>query len=358
MMEAYRDNQSQQASLLVRSCDVCAGNEINLIELWHVLRRQWKVIGAVVSLAIFLAVCYLFQITPVYESKAFVKPPESKDVEILNIPDVQHVNRDNVFVQFTGNLSSQLLRRQFIDENQRFSSILGNELKVIRENLKDEPSLLSLRLQGHDPKLIADWVNGFILFVDKKTIDDIVSTAEISTNNQKNAIENQLRVGLSIAYQRRLDRISQLDDHISLASDLKMFDGQLYLPSMEESKNVGALSINPEQYPLYMRGVKALVAEKELLEKRKNDEPYIERFRDRQAALAQLDAGLKQLQAAKGHARTVVVDQQAVPSISPVGTRWIFVLFKSAFAGIIVGAFTAFVCNLVLEKKMQTRKPQ
>lgn len=89
---------------------------------------------------------------------------------------------------------------------------------------------------------------------------------------------------------------------------------------------------------------------------RKNDEPFIAGFRDTQESLAQLDAGLKQLQTARTVAHAITVDQSAIETKRPVKPRWMLVLALSVVLGTMLGVFAAFAVNLVEEQKAKTEE--
>jgi LPS O-antigen subunit length determinant protein (WzzB/FepE family) len=201
---------------------------------------------------------------------------------------------------------------------------------------------------------VADWVNGFIVLAEKETLNNYLLGIETSIANRKKEIENQLQIGLDFANRRRKDRIALLEDQIAIARASKIYDRKLSSYTTMASQSVG-VTLNTAQEPLYMRGVKELTAEKEELEKRKNDEPFIAGFRDKQESLAQLDAGLKQLQAARTMAHAVTVDQPAIEAKRPVKPSGMRVLALSIVLGVITGIFTAFWVNLVQEKKAQTK---
>lgn len=352
-MEEQKGQQPHHVSSQVYP-DACLDDEINLLDLWRVLVRQWKVIGAISGLSVLGAVLYVLLATPVYEVQAVVKPPDSKYVEALNIPGISQISSADIFAKFTGNLKAgtlknSSLRQQFVDESPQFSSLRRIELNI-KEGAKNEAGPIFVTLKGYDSKLVADWLNGFILFAERRTLGDFFDGMEIKVANKKKEIEDQLQIGLDFADQRRKDRIALLEDQIAIASALKIYDRKLVNYSTVVSQSGGA-PLNTVQEPLYLRGVKELTAEKEKLEKRKSNEPFIDGFRDKQESLAQLDAGLKQLQAAKAIARAATVDQPAIQSKSPVKPRRMLVLALSVVLGAMIGMFAAFAVNVVERQK-------
>jgi chain length determinant protein (polysaccharide antigen chain regulator) len=364
-MEDHKDQRPYQASPTGYPRDACPEEEISLFELWRILVRQWKVVGVIAALSVLGAVAYVLLATPIYEAEAIVRPPESKYVEILNIPEISTITNADIFAKFIGNLKSSSLRQQFFAENPRFSSLLQqfadkkpqflrDNLPKIREGTKTETGLVFLTLQGHDAKLVADWLNGFILLVEKKTTDDFVAGVEAKITNLKKEIENQLQVLRAIAGQRRLDRVVLLEEQIAIARAAKIFDRQLSGYATVESQGV-EVAEDTLQRPMYMRGVKELTAEREALEKRKNDEPFIAGLRDKQELLDQLTASLQQFQAAGAIARAVSVDQPAIEDRRPVKPRRMLVLALGVVLGGCIGVFAAFAVNFVQEQKAKNK---
>jgi chain length determinant protein (polysaccharide antigen chain regulator) len=349
-MEEQRTQPPRHASSHAYPLDVCPEDEISLSDLWRFLVRQWKVIGAITGLSVLGAVAYVLLATPIYEAQAVVKPPENKYVEVLNIPGISQISSADIFVKFTGNLKSSSLRQQFVEENPQFSSLRGN-VPDIREGRKNESGLFFLSLQGHEAKLLVDWVNAFVPWAEKRTIGDFFDSVEVKIANQKKEIEKQLQIGRDFASQRRLDRIALLENQIAIARASKIFDRQIYGYSVAKESQKFGVTVDTLQGPMYMRGVKELTAEKEELEKRKDDEPFIAGFRDKQESLAQLDAGLEQLHAARASVHAVTVDQPAIQGKSPVKPRRMRVLAVSLVLGGIIGILVAFVVNFAQLQK-------
>lgn len=347
-MEEQRGQQPHHVSSQAYP-DACSEDGINLLDIWRVLVRQWKVICAITTLSVLGAVAYVLLVTPLYEAQAIVKPPESKYVVAMNIPGISEETSDYFFVKFIENLKSISLRQQFVKENPQFSSLRNNDPKI-KEAQKNEAGPVFLSLQGNDSRLLADWVNGFILFAERRTLGDHFDGIAIKIANQRRELENQIQIGRDFAKQRRLDRIALLENQIAIARASNIFDRQLSGYSVVEGQRYGE-TLDILQGPLYMRGVKMLTAEKEELEKRKNDDPFIAGFRDKQESLAQLEAGLQQLEVVRAIAHAVKIDQVATQARTPVKPRRMRVLALSFLWGGIIGVFVAFVVGVVQQQK-------
>ena len=349
-MEVPKEQRSHHVSSPVYPFDPGLKDEVNLIDLWCVLVRQWRVISAITILSILGAVAYVILATPVYEAQAIVSPPEEKYVKALNISGVSKVSSADIFAKFTGNLKNTSLRKQFVDENPQFSSLRW-AVPNIKEGVREQAGSVLVSLQGYDSKLVADWVDGFIQLAQIKTIGDFFDEIEININDQKKQIQDQLQIGRDTSDQRRLDRIALLEEQIAIARAAKILDRQVsgYSTVVEEQRF--GVTFETLKGPMYMRGVKELTAEKEVLEKRKNNEPFIADFRDKQERLVQLDAVLEQCREAKANVHAVTVGQSAIQSENPVKPKRKMVLALSVVLGFMLGISTAFVVDAVERKK-------
>lgn len=141
-----------------------------------------------------------------------------------------------------------------------------------------------------------------------------------------------------------------LANQIAVARASKIYDRKLSSYTAMTSQSVG-VTLNTAQEPLYMRGVKELAAEKAELEKRKNDEPFIDGFRDKQERLAQLDAGLKQLQAERANIHAGTVDLQAVAAQQPVKPKRSLVLAMGVIMGAVFGVIASFLLDFFQQRR-------
>ena len=334
-------------------------DEISLIGIWRILTGQWKLIVGLMCLSVLCAATYLFMTPPVYEVTAVLLSPETKNVQLLNIPGISQVTEADMFADLKGTLKSRALFKQFIDKNQRLSSLGDDYLPNImdtKDKFKKEGGLaVSVSLQSPDFRLVAEALNAFILFAEKKVIEDFLAGIEVKVANQKKDIASQIKIGRDFAVQRRLDRIAMLEEQIGIASFAKITERETSGYALSEGKSLG-FEFSSGDEPLYRRGVKELTLEKEFLEKRKNDEPFIDGLRDKQERLAQLDAGLQQFREAMAIVHAVQIDQQAMPPKTPVKPRLMLVLTLSLVIGAIIGVFGAFAANFVKDAKVQTKE--
>ncbi len=382
-------------------------DDLSLIGVWRALVRRWKVILSAAILAVIAAAGYLLVATPQFEAEVVVLPPEAHHVEALNVPDIHEATAEDVYTIFARNLRSNTLRRQFFDENGLASVLGGGEsgtdesvfrrrfsdrLKV-RSGARDEKDLVFVTLQGEHPEHIVTWVNDFVRFAASRTIDDIVDGIHTRVANQREGLREQIDIARQWAKQRREDRLTLLeerlatlrdgrrredrivvlDEQIAIARELNIMDRDDARPLVVKEQSVG-LSVNTAPEPLYLRGVNELTAEREALEKREDDDPFlpglreiiaemevlrtrtnndpfIPGLRDKEEQLAQLEAGLARLQGAASSIRPARIDRPATLPEAPASPKRNRILPLSLVGGMLLGVFAAFQLNALEQSR-------
>ena len=107
--------------------------------------------------------------------------------------------------------------------------------------------------------------------MDFETISMAVENMRITITNQIRDIEYKIASKRHMAKQRREDQILILKEAIIIARSLGVKE-------RVDATNVvqnNQLNISTSTIPLYYRGFRALNAEKQKLEKRKTDDPFI-----------------------------------------------------------------------------------
>ena len=336
-------------------------DEIDLVELWRILLRQWRVICTTAVISVLGALAYVFLTPSVYHAQAVVVQPGRDLVADWQIIGISKPSSTDFFSRYVHNLKSSNYRQQFVNDHPQLSVIAQyfadktqkfqrDNMPKVSEGKKDNAGFVEVTIQGPDSKVAADWVNGFLLWIDRKTVDEFCDGFEAEITSKQKALQRQLATNLDFAVLRRQDQITQLNDQIAIAQALKIFDRQFAGNSTIASQSVG-VTLNAVQEPLYMRGVKELTEQKEALARRENDEPFIGGFRDKQESLAVLDATLKQVQEARADAHAARLDQLAVEDKNPVKPKRMLVLVISVVLGVVVGILVAFVVNFAQQQK-------
>ncbi|MFH7326594.1 Wzz/FepE/Etk N-terminal domain-containing protein [Desulfurivibrio sp. C05AmB] len=345
-------------------------SEISLVDLWLVLVRQWRWIAGVTALVVAVAGVYLLLATPIYEAEAVLLPPEDRHVQALNIPGINVIThetapkeREKIYKEFVSNLRGGSLRRQFFTENNLFAVLGGNrgyseelvfrrkfhEALQIREENRDQPGFVFVTLRGENSELIAGLVNEYIQLAARSTVDKYVDGIRTKIVNEKETLQEQIRIEREFARQRRLDKVALLDEEISIARELNIIDRDDAPLRTLESSNFG-VAVSTTEEPLYLRGVRDLTAEMQALKQRENDDPFIPGLRDKQAKLDLLESGLRMLQTARAELLPARLDQQAVSPEKPAQPQKMLVLALSlvlgGVLGVLVAAFQEFLSKV------------
>ncbi len=382
-------------------------DDLSLANVWRVLVRQWKVIATATIFSVVAAAGYLFVATPQYDAEVVLLPPEPHHIEALNVEGIHKATPEQVYAVFVRNLRSNALRRRFFDE-QGLLSVLGgddseaeetvfqnrfNSRLKVREGARDQKDFIFVSLAGEDPGRIAGWLNDFAQLAVSNTVDEVVDGVGMRIGNQRDTLREHVAIARELAKQhredritvleerlavirdgrRREDRLAVLDEQIAIARELNIMDRDDALSRVLKEQGVG-VNVTTAAEPLYLRGVKELTAERETIEqredddpflpglrevlaemevmkKRTNDDPFIPGLREKEEQLAQLEANLAQLRSSAGAIRPARVDQKAVPprgASSPQKSR---ILALSLVAGVLLGVFAAFQVNALEQSR-------
>jgi chain length determinant protein (polysaccharide antigen chain regulator) len=339
-------------------------SEFGLQDLWQVLIGKWKLILTTITLSVLVAIFYLLIATPLYETEVILLPPEAQHVSALNIKDLYEITTAEIYGAFLRNLKSNSLRRQFYDQNNLGAALNSgkqpfddtevfkhnfNNLLKVKVGTNNEAGIVSVSLRGEDPELVKELLNGFVMLAARQTIGEIMEGIRRNINNEMDMVNDQIQANRLFAKELRLDRIAMLDEQLAIARELNLSSRDNTLLWIGEGNNIGFTGTNE---PLYLRGVKELTAEKVILEKRKNDDPFILDLREKQIRLAELESGLKNLHASINNINAARIDQRASLPKHPVKPLKILVLAQGLVLGLILGAFVAFLANFIEQRSV------
>jgi len=381
-------------------------DDMSLAGMGRVLVRQWKVVATCAIFAVVAAAAYLLVAAPTYQAKVVALPPRSSHVEALNVPSVHSTTAEEVYAMFVRNLKSNALRRQFFDEAGLFT-VLGRDktdseervfqdefntrLKV-KDGTRDQQETILVTLEGTQAQDVTEWLNEFVDLVARSTIDEIIDGVQRRMANRQEGIRKSIEISRQLAKEqredqiaaleeklaiirkgeRRQDRIVLLDEQIAIARELNIVDRADASLRASEGQSV-ALNVNTAYEPLYLRGVTELLAEKEALEKREdddpflpirdlvaelevlrartNDDPFIRNLRNREEELARLDAALAQFEGSTSAVLPARIDQRAYVPEWPVSPKRSRILPLALVAGLLAGSLAAFQVNALTPLK-------
>jgi len=264
---------------------------------------------------------------------------------------LQGYTPEKVYALFIRNLESRSLRRHYFDEHkladrlvpnhglgidvdQIFEESFNKVLSVSRD--KQNKVRVRVSFEGPDAGLAAQWVNDIVTEANKATVRTLVADVASKLESARRELREEIAAKRKLAKQRRLDRISQLEEAIHIAAELEPKK-----PSQTTGK--AAVALAQTGMPLYMMGVRVLRAELESLQVRKNDTPFIKGLRDLEEKLTRLESA--HVDASRVSA--VFVDQPAVPPIQHIKPRRKLVVLLALFGGLFLGVLAAFFADFL-----------
>lgn len=333
-------------------------DEIDILDIWRIIVRQWRWIVATTLIFVTIALAYALAAPKVYKVEAFLLPPYAKDLAQLHIHDISDVSVGEAYAEAIKNLRSLSVRYQFFKENKLFDSLAGRgsdideqevfielfyDILKVEKGDDDMAGFVEVSFEGDDPDQIASWVNDFLVMVNKYTVDEFVRYVEERIKVKKIAIDNNIKGLRQVAENRRMDRIAVFEEAFAIAKDLGIVENADVFPSYVSRKNNAELGIavNTSSTPLYQRGTKQLQSEIDIMRKRKSDDPFIESLRDLQVILAKLD----QIKIDTDSVRTIRIDQLAVAPGKIVRPKRMLVVALGVALGFSLGILAAFIVD-------------
>ena len=223
----------------------------------------------------------------------------------------------------------------------RDEDIYENFAKMIE--VKEVADKISISIELLDPQVAAQWINDYVNFMDTETISQIVDQMKNSITNQIRNIEFTIASKRELAQRRRSDQILRFEEASFIAR-------QLGVQERVDTTNVvqnNQLNISTSSIPLYYRGFRALNAEKQKLEKRKTDDPFIPGLRDLQENLALL----RSIKINEKNLHAMNVDQAAYPPINRIKPNRRMIVSIGTAAGVFLGIFLVFFASFVMKLK-------
>lgn len=340
------------------------GSGVSLLDICRVLWRKKRLIAGSFFACTVMAAVLGFSLPKIYRTEATLLPPSVSDVVKLNVPGVYEAESKRIYSEFLKNLQSSGVRYSFFssdslaDELKAIDRRPGSDYLIFKEKFDDRVQVVAnrkrgknaifrtVRLDGENARNITRWLDGYIKYVDRYTVHDVVSGIRSQMLEKVAGLKSRIEALRQVARQQRLGRIEQLKEAIAIATRLNIseFTGSPFVSinqSRNTSDNVDIVS-NSEETPLYFRGYKALRIELEQLEKRKNDDPYILGLRELQEELAFLSK--KRISSDDIHA--VRVDQNPIVPSVPIAPRRTLIIAMGGIIGLMLGIFITLIKNM------------
>ncbi len=333
------------------------GDEIDLFDLLDdiVKNKVWLLVGVLCTLC--LAAIYLVTTKPIYEVGVVLKPAAEKDLLELNAPQlngIYSIDVDGAYGGVKRHLSSRDVRQGFYLENyERISSVEGlfkidlskeqnfsrfdSFFKVSVSGKKDVEDFVRVELEMWDPVLVASLLNDYVLYSLKRSMQEAAETLESKVAARIKALEYDAMLLREKYYSSQTRRKLKLEEARGVAKAIGQTD-----PVYIKSDILGSY-----QPPLYMFGTKAILAEEKAITNRKVVAQSLPHGEDHFIAglpevLFKIDQ-LKNLDVDFNRVALAVVDESAVPPLSPAKPKKLLIVALALIAGLFGGLMMALL---------------
>ena len=337
-------------------------DEIDLFELVQNLWKQKLLISLVTLVVTALAAVYAFLSAPVYESKSSILPPRSADVAEYNLGRAEaglaEFTPASVYSIFTQNLRSQGLRREFFEkiylpsESENRGAINKDQLwerfnkkvSINNPDIKNIPERFEVVAENVGASLAAEWVSVYSDLAAKKTKEDIADSVAKEINTRVESIQGHIAVLRESARKLREDRIARLKEALIVADKVG-----LQKPQVKSSRTAsdGELEQFVDGNLMYMRGAKAIRAELDVLQNRKNDDPFIGGLRELEN---QLDF-LARVSINPDGVAVFTLDSAAQVPETPIKPKKALILALGLVLGGVLGVFIALIRSMLVKRR-------
>lgn len=339
-------------------------DEIDLVELFQNLWKEKLLIIAVTVVVTVAAAAFAFRSAPEYETKAGVLPPHLSDIAGYNLgrseAALNQFSVSDIYAVFKTNLLSVSLKRAFfretylpalaVDKRNRAQDKLWvefNEILTVKApDIKNRPDLYEVKVAYVSPVLAAEWVNHYIDMAANKTEQDMQENLRTEIAAKTQVIEKQIDALRTTAQKRREDRIVRLRDALVVAEAVGLDTPQVVAA---KTSSDGDLAQFIDGNLMYMRGAKAIRAELAVLEKRENDDPFINKLRELQNRLD----FLQKIDDNPDDVSVVTLDSSAEVPETPVKPKKLIILALGIIVGGMLGVFVALIGSMFKKRQVQ-----
>ena len=288
-------------------------------------------------------------------------PPRLSDISGYNLgrseAKLTEFTPEGVYAVYKRNLLSGSLKRQFFDEiylpslsveeQSAPKDILwkhfNSDFSVQAPDIKNNPDYYVVTVEGKQPEIVADWANRYVQMAAEKSENAMRTNQLTEIGTKAQSLSRQVDALRVTAENRRNDRIARLKEALVVANAVG-YDAPQVTPAKTSSG--GDLAEFMDGNLIYMRGAKAINAELAVLEKRTNDDPFIDNLRGIQNQLN----FLQKVDVNPDNVSVFTFDSPALVPETPVKPKKLIVILIAGMVGMILGA-TVALSKLYIENR-------
>ncbi len=341
-----------------------ASGDISLIDLVRLIRAKQRILYLSVLFFVLLAGLYLMFFPDKFKVEARLLPASNQDLILLN---PQLLITDKILWPVTPTYAKEVFirhfnayknRKAFFDQKQLARYFSGEDqpdpeaiqalfklhfdqrLKLVA---KDKKSMMQATLKLGNAEKAAELLNQYLVFVNTAAVTELCADTLTVLNATKHGMERTIEAKLKLGMTLKEDRIAVLSEAIRIAKELDIERGAV--PAFAESNYGGGFAVENynQAIALYMRGRRALQAELDVLQQRKNNEPFIPGLRQLQERLSYLN----EIEVDPETIRAVTIDRLATVPDSPSNKPVVVTIAVALLLGLIVGLFAILVLHFI-----------
>lgn len=339
-----------------------SNEEIDLVELFQGIWQQKWLVFAITALATLLAAAVAFTMTPIYESTASILPPQKSDVSKFNLglseAGITQFEIDSIYALVKRNALSDELKREIFEDfylpnleaqeknaTRQQLFVRFNKLFSVRQSTdKNKPELYLISMQSKDAAQAERWVNDVLKIIDVKTKAQMQSDVRSELSTRLNSAKQTISVLQTAAQNVREDRLVRLREALQVAEAVGLESPRV---TAGKTSTDGDLAEFIDGNLMYMRGAKAIRAELNVLEARKNDDPFIAEL----PALRNQIAFLERVKFESANADVFAVDNIAEAPEKPIKPKKALILVLGFVLGGMIGFFVALIRLMLVRRQ-------
>ncbi len=335
-------------------------HEIDLAELIVVIWRGRLIVLGAMIVCTLLAAAWLSVTPNIYRVDASIQAPSEHQLTPLQ-PSVLHsdsadayqlstLDSDDIFALIQGHLSSQSLKKAFWEKQnglvvdlKKMQSEAFQAFAQFDQNLKVTQSTpksnvfpdVKLALKAKAPEEGITELKAFIDFADEMIRHTLVMQVTQGINTKLQALTRDIE----FYHQRELthisDQLTQLREALRLAESLSITETPY--------DQISGIELTIMDNRLYLLGTKALQAEINILESRKDVEPFAPKLRDMALWKQQMKADLQRLSVLTEEIEVFLLVQPPEATLNPIKPKRMLVLALAVVLGGMLGVFVVLV---------------
>ena len=347
-------------------------DEISLVDIVKVLLRRKKLIVRIMTVTVCIGLLYAFTQKRVYQVETILLPPSLEHIQALNVlnssnvnssnVNSSNVNSSNVFANFTRNINSRKLKKEFFDKFKLLETLASESTRALTEKQKNnyfeafskslsvtsnkKSNSTNITLEGMHPDKIGPWLDSLVVMANKETVHQLVKNLQVTIDEKTKSLKINISSKRSIYKNRREDELGRLQEAYQTAKKIGL---RGFNNTGTKLSNGNNLSIYMKDSKLYMQGTEVLLAEIEALKNRKSDDIHISGLRDLQEQLTRFDS----IKIDKGTLQAAIVDKKAIVNVDPIRPNRKLIVILSLVLGGMLGIFAVFIMEFISNVKKQ-----